>query len=212
MPWLLPNHLLVRLTRSLRRRRELLLRPLFGGHGARFHFDPDGMYSFANITVGDDVTLGMRPVLMAADSRIRIGSHVMFGPQVAIIAGNHNTRVVGRFMSAVHEKRPDDDIDVVIEDDVWVGTRAIILRGVTIGRGSVIGAGSVVTRSIPPYAVIAGNPARLIRFRWDAETIRAHERALYPPERRLAPERIDHILAATRLEAPRRGPPERSTP
>ena len=67
---------------------------------------------------------------------------------------------------------------MVIEDEVWVGGGATILHGVTIGRGSVIGAGAVVTKSVPPYSVVAGNPARVIRERWDAATIAAHEAKL----------------------------------
>ena len=66
----------------------------------------------------------------------------------------------------------------IIESDVWIGTRAVILAGVTIGRGAVVAAGAVVTRSVEPYAIVAGNPARLIRKRWDDETIAEHERQL----------------------------------
>jgi acetyltransferase-like isoleucine patch superfamily enzyme len=51
---------------------------------------------------------------------------------------------------------------VIIEDDVWIGTRCMILKGVTIGRGSVVGAGSVVRRDVPPYSLMAGNPARRV--------------------------------------------------
>lgn len=172
--------------RASRRARMYLLRPLFGSRGQDFRFDPDGLYSFANIHVGDAVNLGYQPILLAALSEIRIGSHVMFGPQVMVVGGGHNTRKVGAFLSEVHEKDPGDDLGVIIEDDVWVGGRAIILRGVTLGRGSIIGAGSVVTRSTPPYAIAAGNPARVVRFRWDVDTILQHEGALYPPERRLS--------------------------
>ena len=67
--------------RVWRRLRMLALRPLFESHGRDFTFDPDGLYSFRNVSVGDDVSLGYRPVLMAALSKIRIGSHVMFGPE-----------------------------------------------------------------------------------------------------------------------------------
>jgi acetyltransferase-like isoleucine patch superfamily enzyme len=84
-----------------------------------------------------------------------------------------------------NEKRPEDDLGVVIEDDVWVGTRVIILHGVTIGRGSIIAAGAVVTRSIPPYAIAGGMPARVLKFRWDIDTILRHEEVLYPPEKRM---------------------------
>ena len=58
-----------------------------------------------------------------------------------------------------------------IGNDVWIGNRAIILQGVTVGNGAVIGAGSVVTKDVPPYAVVAGNPARLIRYRFDETTV-----------------------------------------
>lgn len=171
----------------------LLYRPLFGSHGRNFRFDPHGSYTYSNIHVGDDVSLGWRPILMAALSEIRIGSKVMFGPQVVIIGGGHNTSVLEQFMSDISEKRPEDDRGVVIEDDVWVGARAMILRGAVIGRGSIIGAGAVVTKRVPPYAVVAGVPARVVKFRWDVNTILQHEAALYPPERRLTREALETI-------------------
>jgi len=163
-----------------------LYTPLFGGHGRRFRFDPRGCYTYANIYVGDDVNLGLRPTIIAARSTVRIGSKVLFGPEVTVIGGGHNIAEPGRAMADVHEKRDGDDLGVVIEDDVWVGARAIILRGVTVRRGSVIGAGAVVTRDVPPYSVVAGCPARVLRFRWDVDTIIRHEEAVYPQTLRLA--------------------------
>ncbi|MCL5282508.1 MAG: CatB-related O-acetyltransferase [Planctomycetes bacterium] len=61
--------------------------------------------------------------------------------------------------------------DVVIGNDVWIGAEAMILSGVTIGDGAVIGARSVVTKDVPPYAIVGGNPARLIRMRFDEPTM-----------------------------------------
>ena len=111
----------------------------------------------------------------------------MFGPEVTIRGGNHRIDVMGKFMSQVtdNEKLPENDLGVVIEDDVWIGTRAIVLGGVTIGRGAVIGAGAVVTKSIPPYAIAAGSPARVLRYRFSKENIIEHEKMLYPEETRL---------------------------
>ncbi len=54
---------------------------------------------------------------------------------------------------------------VTIEDDVWIGTRVIILPGLTIGRGSILGAGTVVTKDIPPFSVVVGNPGRIVKNR-----------------------------------------------
>jgi chloramphenicol O-acetyltransferase type B len=153
----------------------------FGSHGKNFVFDPDGTYTYESIHVGDNVDLGLRPTIMAPLGGVRIGSNVILGPEVAIRGGNHRTDVVGSTIAAA-KKVPGDrrfDLGVIIEDDVWIGTRAIILQGVTVGRGAVIGAGAVVTSSIPRYAIAAGVPARVIRMRWDAATIAEHERRLY---------------------------------
>jgi acetyltransferase-like isoleucine patch superfamily enzyme len=178
------------------------LRALFGSHGRRFRFDPGGFYSYPNVRVGDDSNLGFRPILIAALSEIRIGHHVLFGPEVVIIGGGHNTTVPGRFMCDVFEKTGNEDLGVTIEDDVWIGARAVILHGVSVGRGSVIGAGSIVTKSVPPYAIAAGNPAKIIRFRWDVDTILRHEGTLYPPPERYPREQLQKWQTAAAMLAP----------
>lgn len=165
----------------------LLLRPAFGRHGRNLRFDPDDQLSYRNIETGDDVTIGPGSILLASRSKIIIGNKVMFGPKVTVIGGNHNTSQVGKFMYDVTEKRPEDDQDVVFSDDVWVGSGAIILKGVHVGRGSIIAAGAVVTRDVPAYSVAGGTPAKTIGFRFkDLETILRHEKYLYPPEKRLS--------------------------
>lgn len=64
---------------------------------------------------------------------------------------------------------------VVIGHDVWIGHSAMVLPGVVVGNGAVIGAGAIVTKPVPPYAVVAGNPARLLRYRFDEETVQRFE-------------------------------------
>jgi acetyltransferase-like isoleucine patch superfamily enzyme len=81
-------------------------------------------------------------------------------------------------MADVHEKRECDDEPIWIEDDVWIGTRAIVLKGVRLGRGSVVAAGAVVTHDVPAYSVVAGVPARVVSERFDAETLAQHEAIL----------------------------------
>ncbi|HYC21794.1 MAG TPA: acyltransferase [Candidatus Bathyarchaeia archaeon] len=188
----LVGRFLVLLGRVRRRLLMLAYRPLFASYGRNFHFDPFGSYSFATIHVGDDVYLGPRAVLSAPRSAIHIGSKVLFGPDVMVLGGDHNTSLVGRFVHDVLEKRPEDDAPVVIEDDVWVGARAIVLKGVKVGRGAIVAAGAIVTRDVAPYAIVAGAPARILRFRWNAATILRHEASLYPVERRLT---YDELVA-----------------
>ncbi len=164
----------------------LVLRPLFRACGKNVRFDGFGYYSFHTISIGDDVFIGPGAHFFAMVSEIRIGNKVMFGPNVTIRGGNHNTSVVGSYMFDVKVKRPDNDQPVIIEDDVWVGCNVTILKGVTIGRGAVIAAGAVVTRSVPPYAIAGGVPSKVLKFRWTVEEILEHERRLYPAERRLS--------------------------
>lgn len=158
----------------------LIFRHRFKEFGAGSSFDPFGIYSYETISVGTNTSLGYRPVLIASRSFIRIGSKEMFGPQVTVRGGNHRIDIIGRTMRSITdaEKRPEDDPGVVIEDDVWIGTRAIILAGVRIGEGSVIAAGAVVNSDVPPYAIAAGVPARVLRYRWDDATIAEHKKLL----------------------------------
>lgn len=152
-------------------------RSRFASYGKEFSFDPYGIYSYENISVGNKVNLGYRPIIVASRSKIVIGSHVMLGPEVTIRGGNHRIDIIGRNMIDVRddEKLPENDPGVTIEDDVWIGTRAVILAGVTVGRGAVVAAGAVVTKSVPPYAIVGGNPAKIIRMRWSDEDIAKHE-------------------------------------
>jgi acetyltransferase-like isoleucine patch superfamily enzyme len=171
----LPGLLLIGARRFSRRVRMLALRPLFRKTGTRFRFDPNGHYSFSTIEVGDDVFLGPGAFLSASESFIHIGNKVMFGPNVTVLGGDHRLDVVGALMADVAEKRPEDDRGVTIADDVWVGAGAIVLKGVSIGRGAVVAAGAVVTRDVPPYAIVGGCPARVIRPRFSPADQERHE-------------------------------------
>lgn len=185
--------------RVVRRIKIIILRPLFNKCGRNFFFDPDGIYSYQNIFVGDNVSLGLKTIILADKSVVRIGSSVMFGPGVTIIGGGHNISRIGQFMADVKDKSGYEDLGVYIEDDVWVGSQAVILRGVKVGRGSVIGAGSVVTKSVPPYAVVAGNPARIVKFRWNVDEIISHEMKCYPASDRLNIDYLDQCISEFKM-------------
>jgi len=155
-----------------------LVRERFATHGRNVLFDPRDTFSYETIHVGDDVFIGLGAMFLASETTIHIGNKVMFGPKVTIMGGNHNSGVVGAFMFDVKNKRPGDDEPIVIQDDAWIGAGAFILKGVTVGRGAIVGAGSIVTKDVPPYAIVAGNPGRVVRMRFSPEEIERHEAAL----------------------------------
>ncbi len=189
--------LLVKTAVAWRRLRMMLVRPAFRKYGYHLIFDPDDCISYENVEVGNDVSIGSGAVLLASESRILLGDKVMLGPNVTIIGGNHNTSVIGRYMYDVHEKRPDDDQDVVVEEDVWIGSGAILLKGVRVGRGAIIAAGALVNRDVPPYGVAGGVPAHLVGVRFKSlDDILRHESLLYLQEKRLPGELLEASLGA----------------
>jgi acetyltransferase-like isoleucine patch superfamily enzyme len=115
-----------------------------------------------NIIIGNDVHLGPNAYLDATGN-IEIGNGVIFGPHVTIYTRSHN------YDSECLEALPFDQkmvvAPVIINEFVWVGTKVIILPGVTIGKGAVIAASAVVTKDVPEYAVVGGNPAKVLKYR-----------------------------------------------
>ena len=97
---------------------------------------------------------------------ITLGDHVMIAGSASIYGFNHGS---ARTDIPMH-RQPNPSLGVVIEDDVWVGANALILDGVRIGAHSIVAGGAVVTKSVPPYSIVGGNPARLIRDRRARET------------------------------------------
>ena len=133
-----------------------------------------------NLSVGDGTSIPKGSVIYCTDAPLTIGKKVVFGPRPTIITGDHRIDIVGKHIIdvTVEEKLPENDLPVVIEDGCWIGANVTILKGVTIGRGSVVAAGAVVTRSCPPYSIIGGVPARVIKPRFTAEEIAKHESLL----------------------------------
>lgn len=130
-----------------------------------------------NIYVGNDVSLGAQTRIMTTRAKVILGSHIMFGPNVTLVSGDHRIDIIGKYMSEIKDsdKLTENDLDITIEDDVWVGTGAIILKGVTIGRGSVIAAGAIVTKDVEPYSIVGGVPAKIIGKRFSEDQMREHE-------------------------------------
>ena len=109
---------------------------------------------------------------------LRIGDFVSIAPGVLfILGGNHQINTITTFpvFSKFIGSNPELDAQsrgaIIIEDEVWIGTNAIILSGVVIGKGAIVGAGAVVTKDVPPYAIVCGNPARIVKYRYSTQII-----------------------------------------
>ena len=134
----------------------------------------------SNVYIGNNSSIGGNCIFLTTKAKIIIGNHVMIAPHVCIVTGNHRINIIGRYMNTIkdHEKSDEDDKDVIFEGDNWVGLGSIILKGVTIGTGAVIGAGSVVTKNVPPYSIVCGNPAKVIKMRFLEKEIKEHKELL----------------------------------
>lgn len=114
-----------------------------------------------NIVIGDYSHVNRDCCLWAGkSSRILLGNFVLMGPGVRIHATNHSADLHLPMML-----QPLREADVVIEDDVWLGANVIVTSGVRIGRGAIVAAGAVVTKDVPPYAIVGGVPAKVLRMR-----------------------------------------------
>ncbi len=131
--------------------------------GSYAQIRPSGYYGREigrGLTLGDRSNIGPFAYI-GASGKIEIGSDVMMGPRVSLFAENHRFDDPNRTMKS----QGCEARGITIEDDVWLGSGSIILDGVRVGRGSIVAAGSVVTRDVPPYTIVGGNPARVLKHR-----------------------------------------------
>lgn len=141
----------------------------------------------SNVTIGDFTYFNSTHAPIIVENNVRIGSFVSVAPGVFIAPGNHNisyatthpilysdyyVNKMGYDASLLKEQGlMDADVVTEIGNDVWIGLNSVIRRGVKIGDGAVIGSGSIVTKDVPSYAVVVGNPAKIIKYRFDKDTI-----------------------------------------
>lgn len=141
--------------------RNLIFKLVFKKVGRNCLLDYKTYFRYpSRISLGDNVTINRDCALYASymveGVEIRIGNNVALSPHVRIFTATHDYSTLCLNDAAA---------SVIIGDYAWIGGGAIILPGVTIGEGAVIGAGSIVSRSVPPYSVAIGNPARVIKER-----------------------------------------------
>lgn len=137
---------------------------------AKNHFNQE-MVSVGNKTYGEITVYTHNN-----DNHLYIGHYCSIGPNVQfVLSADHRLDTISTFPFEVKVlgkvKEGVSKGDIIVKDDVWIGASAIILSGVTIGQGAVVAAGAVVTKDIPPYAVVTGVPAKVIKYRFSEEVI-----------------------------------------
>lgn len=138
-------------------KRKKIWQELFASCGKDVWIEPPLTLAMGNtVTIGDGTYINSNLTLVD-DYKISIGKAVLIAPNVVISATNHPLHYKLRTRGEMYCK------EVTIEDNVWIGSNAVICAGVTVGMGAVIGAGSVVTRDIPPMCFAAGAPCKVIR-------------------------------------------------
>ena len=170
-------------------------RSRFGYVGGNVIITPPISGNMSNVFVYDHVGIGSFATFSTPNAKIIIKGSCAIAEHLTIHTGNH-ARLVGKFVTDIDEsnKPAGYDHDVIIEKDVWIGANVTILENVHVGRGSTIAAGAVVNKDVPPYSIVGGVPARVIKFYWTIDQILEHEAKLYPENERFSREELTEIF------------------
>lgn len=143
--------------------RAAVARQLLRSCGRNVNIEGGADFGWGNtVELGDNSGIGV-DAWVRAD--LKVGRDVMMGPQAIIYGRDH---LFSDLSLPMNRQGMGEYVPIVIEDDVWIGARCTILKGVTIGRGAVVAAGSVVVRDVEPYTIVGGNPAKQISLRGEA--------------------------------------------
>ena len=132
-----------------------------------------------NVFLYENTHILGRSLIIATKAKFIMKKNSAAAEGLTVVTGNHPIKDIGEFFI----QKAGEDVqyakEVIVEEDVWLATNVTLLSGVIVGRGSIVGSGSVCRNSIPPYAIVIGNPAKIIGFRFSPEEIIAHEQKLY---------------------------------
>ena len=134
-------------------------------------------------------------IINAGKESVYVKKYTVIAPDVTIITNNHRSTVSIPQVILGESHINDKSADVNIGEDVWVGTRVTIQAGVTLGRGCIVAANALVTKPVPPYALVAGMPAKIIGVKFSLFDIERHEKTLYPPKERISHEELVSLFA-----------------
>lgn len=174
----------------------LLLKNRFGQCGENVVLTPPiKMVNKENIFLSDNTCIGSNSIISAVNASFFCKGHCAIAENFTVHTGNH-ARHIGSLVTDFSEKNKPQgyDHDVIVEEDVWIGCNVTLLAGVTIGRGATVAAGAVVAKSMPPYCVCGGVPAKFIKFYWTIDQILEHESRIYPQDERFTRTQLEELF------------------
>jgi galactoside O-acetyltransferase len=143
----------LQITSTIRGHGNIAIGANFISMGHLYLYAQDG----GSVRIGNDCSVNTNVQIGATPGRVVIGNYVMIAPNVVLRAANHDLR-----RDTVMRHQPSIAGEIVVEDDVWIGSNAVVTADVRLARGTVVAAGAVVTQSTEPYSIVAGVPARKI--------------------------------------------------
>lgn len=155
---------------------------------------PNNFYLYENTRLMQDLC-----IINSHKEKVIIKKYSAIAARTTIVTNNHTSTVTIPHFILGPSHINDKSSDIIIEEDCWVGTGVTLLAGSHLGRGCIVGAGSMVNKKIPPYAVVAGCPAKIIAVKFSIPQIIEHEEALYPEKERFSLEYL-HDLFETYFE------------
>ena len=168
---------------------RLAKKPTYYKIGYESTMKPENMYLDNYCRIQDHLNF------ISYKGKLKVKKYAAIGAGCIIIPGDHVPTVGVPQYLAGNLHINDVDGEIIVGEDAWVGAGTILLSHCSIGRGAVVAAGAVVSKPVPPYAVVAGIPAKVIATRFTIDQILEHEAILYPQEERMTKEELEKLFA-----------------
>lgn len=174
--------------------RSVIIRSRIGHIGKGCIVNPESTLIEKNIFMDDYSIIQNGVNFISNKGKLILGKYSVLASGCTLIPEYHKLIVGIPFSTLANNHIGDKVGDIIIKEDCWLGANSIVIGNRVIGRGAVVGAGSIVTKNVPPYAVVAGSPARIIAVKFSKENIKKHEEVLYSPNERMTKEEIDELF------------------
>jgi acetyltransferase-like isoleucine patch superfamily enzyme len=158
-------------------------------NSARVRF-PILIKGIENVFLYENVVILGHSVIITTKAKFIMKKNAAAAEGLTVVTGNHPADI-GMSNLQITTGDIQEAKDVIVEEEVWLAANVTLLSGVVVGRGAVIGSGAVCRKNIPPYAIVIGNPARIVGFKFRPDEIIEHEKILYAKEERLSIELLN---------------------